>query len=59
MEDHDDAFVIFTRLIKAGLKNSRYFYGSTYTQERFPQSEIKQLTDDIITYGNIAAAKWK
>ena len=25
----------------------------------FPQSKIKQLTEDIRTYGNIAAAKWK
>ena len=58
-KDHDDAFVIFTSLIKAGLKAQDIFMVVHILKNDFPQSEIKQLTDDIITYGNIAAAKWK
>jgi len=58
-KDHDNAFEIFTRLIKDGLKAEDIFMVVHVLKNDFPQSKIKQLTEDIRTYGNIAAAKWK
>jgi hypothetical protein len=57
--DHGNAFEIFTRLIKDGLKAEDIFMVVHVLKNDFPQSKIKQLTEDIRTYGNIAAAKWK
>lgn len=58
-KDRDKAFEIFTRLIKDGLKAEDIFMAVNVLKNDFPQSGIKQLIEDIRTYGNIAAAKWK
>lgn len=58
-KDHGNAFEIFTRLIKDGLKVEDIFMVVHVLKNDFPKSEIKPLTEDIRTYGNIAAAKWK
>ena len=58
-KDHGNAFEIFTRLIKDGLKVEDIFMVVNVIKNDFPQSGIKQLIDDIRTYGNITAAKWK
>ncbi|MFN2435339.1 MAG: hypothetical protein ABR515_08195 [Nitrososphaeraceae archaeon] len=58
-KDHDDAFEVFTRLIKDGLKVEDIFIVAHILKNDFPQGQIKQLIDDILTYGNIAAAIWK
>ena len=56
---YGNAFEIFTRLIKDGLKVEDIFMVVHVLKNDFPQSEIKPLTEDIRTYGDIAAAKWK
>ena len=58
-KDRGDAFEIFTRLIKDGLKDEDIFMAVNVLKNDFPQSGTKQLIEDIRTYGNIAAAKWK
>ncbi len=58
-KDHGNSFEIFTRLIKDGLKEEDIFMVVHVLKNDFPQSKIKQLTEDIRTYGNIAAAKSK
>ena len=58
-KDRDNAFEIFTRLIKDGLKVEDIFMVVNVLKNDFPQSGIKQLLEDIRTYGNITAAKWK
>ena len=58
-KDHGNAFEIFTRLIKDGLKAEDIFMVVNVLNNDFPQSGIEQLIEDIRTYGNIAAAKWK
>ncbi|MDW0118988.1 MAG: hypothetical protein QOK64_00515, partial [Nitrososphaeraceae archaeon] len=58
-KDHGNSFEIFTRLIKDGLKAEDIFMAVNVLKNDFPQSEIKQLIEDIRTYGNISAAKWK
>jgi len=58
-KDRGNAFEIFTRLIKDGLKVEDIFMVVNVLKNDFPQSGINQLIDDIRTYGNITAAKWK
>jgi hypothetical protein len=58
-KDRVKSFEIFTRLIKAGLKDEDIFMVVDVLKNDYPQSGIKQLKEDIRTYGNIAAAKWK
>jgi len=58
-KDRANAFEIFTRLIKDGLKDEDIFMVENVLKNDFPQSGIKQLIEDIRTYGNIAAAVWK
>jgi hypothetical protein len=58
-KDRGDAFEIFTRLIKDGLKDEDIFMAVNVLKNDFPQSGIEQLIEDIRTYGNISAAKWK
>jgi hypothetical protein len=58
-KDRGNAFEIFTRLIKDGLKVEDIFMVVHVLKNDFPRSEIKQLIEDIRTYGNITAAKWK
>ena len=50
---------IFTRLIKDGLKDEDIFMAVNILKNDYPQSGIEQLIEDIRTYGNISAAKWK
>ncbi|MDP9211464.1 MAG: hypothetical protein M3N27_05675 [Thermoproteota archaeon] len=56
-KDHHDAFEIFSRLIKDGLKEEDIFMVVNVLKNDFPQSKIEQITEDIRTYGNIIAAK--
>jgi len=58
-KDHGNAFENFTRLIKDGLKDEDIFMAVNVLKNDFPQSGIEQLLEDIRTYGNITAAKWK
>jgi hypothetical protein len=58
-KDRANSFEIFTRLIKAGLKDEDIFMAVDILKNDFPQSGIKQLIEDIRKYGNIAAAVWK
>jgi len=58
-KDRGIAFEIFTRLIKDGLKAEDIFMAVNVLKNDFPQNRIEQLIDDIRTYGNITAAKWK
>jgi len=58
-KDHGNAFENFTRLIKDGLKDEDIFMAVNVLKNDFPQSGIEQLLEDIRTYGNISAAKWK
>jgi len=58
-KDRGNAFEIFTRLIKDGLRVEDIFMVVNVLKNDFPQSGINQLIDDIRTYGNITAAKWK
>ena len=58
-KDHGNAFEIFTRLIKDGLKAEDIFMVVNVLNNDFPENGIEQLIEDIRTYGNIAAAKWK
>ena len=56
-KDHHDAFEIFSRLIKDGLKEEDIFMIVNVLKNDFPQGKIEQITEDIRTYGNIIAAK--
>ena len=58
-KDRGNSFEIFTRLIKDGLKVEDIFMVVNVLKNDYPQSGIKQLIEDIRTYGNISAAKWK
>jgi len=58
-KDHGNSFGIFTRLLKAGLKVEDIFMVVNVLKNDYPRSGIEQLIEDIHTYGNIAAAKWK
>lgn len=58
-KDHGNAIEILSRLIRDGLKDEDIFMVAHVLKNDFPQSEIKQLIEDIHTYGNIAAAKLK
>ena len=58
-KDRGNAFEIFTRLIKDGLKAEDIFMAVNVLKNDFPQSGIEQLIEDIRTYGNITAAKWR
>jgi regulatory LuxR family protein len=58
-KDRGNAFEIFTRLIKDGLKVEDIFMVVNVLKNDYPQSGIKQLIEDIRTCGNISAAKWK
>jgi Ca2+-binding EF-hand superfamily protein len=58
-KDSGNAFEIFTRLIKDGLKVEDIFMVVNVLKNDFPQNGIKQLIEDIRTYGNITTAKWK
>ncbi len=58
-KDRGIAFEIFTDLIKDGLKAEDIFMAVNVLKNDFPQSGIEQLIDDIRTYGNITAAKWR
>jgi hypothetical protein len=58
-KDRGNSFEIFTRLIKDGLKVEDIFMVVNILKNDFPQSGIEQLIEDIRTYGNITAAKWK
>jgi hypothetical protein len=58
-KDRANSFEIFTRLIKAGLKDEDIFMAVDILKNDYPQSGIKQLKEDIRKYGNIAAAVWK
>lgn len=58
-KDRANASEIFTRLIKDGLKAEDIFMVVNVLKNDFPENGIKQLIEDIRTYGNIAAAKWK
>ena len=58
-KDRGKAIEIFNRLIKDGLKVEDIFMVVHVLKNDFPQSGIKQLLEDIRTYGNITAAKWK
>ena len=58
-KDRGIAFEIFTRLIKDGLKAEDIFMAVNVLKNDFPQNGIEQLIDDIRTYGNITAAKWR
>jgi hypothetical protein len=58
-KDHGNSFEIFTRLVKDGLKVEDIFMVVNILKNDYPQSGIEQLIEDIRTYGNISAAKWK
>ena len=58
-KDRGNAFEIFTRLIKDGLKVEDIFMVVNVLKNDFPQRGIKQLIEHIRTYGNIPAATWK
>lgn len=58
-KDNGNAIQILSRLIRDGLKDEDIFLVAHVLKNDFPQSEIKQLIEDIRTYGNIAAAKLK
>lgn len=58
-KDRGNASEIFMRLIKDGLKAEDIFMVVNVLKNDFPESGIKQLVEDIRTYGNIAAARWK
>ena len=58
-KDRGIAFKNFTRLIKDGLKTEDIFMAVNVLKNDFPQNEIEQLIEDIRTYGNITAAKWR
>jgi uncharacterized protein (DUF1697 family) len=59
LKDRGNSFEIFTRLIKDGLKDEDIFMAVNILKNDYPQSGIEQLIEDIRTYGNISAAKWK
>jgi hypothetical protein len=59
MKDYGNAFEIFTRLIKDGLQVEDIFMVGHIINNDFPQGQIKQLIEDIRTYGSISAAKEK
>ena len=46
-------------LIKDGLEAEDIFMVVHVLKNDFPQTGIEQLIEDIRTYGNITAAKWK
>ncbi|HVE36655.1 MAG TPA: hypothetical protein VNA18_00510 [Nitrososphaeraceae archaeon] len=58
-KDYGNAFEIFTRLIKDGLHVEDIFMVGYIINNDFPQGQIKQLIEDIRTYGSISAAKEK
>lgn len=58
-KDYDNYFEVFTRLTKDGLKPEDIFMVAHVLKNDFPKSEIKQLIEYILTYGNLAAAKLK
>jgi len=58
-KDYGNSFEVFTRLIKDGLKVEDIFMIAHIINNDFPQCEIKQIIEDIRTYGNIATAKGK
>ena len=58
-KDRGNAFEVFTRLIKDGLKAEDIFMVVNVLKNDFPEKGIEQLMEDIRTYGNITAAKWK
>jgi hypothetical protein len=58
-KDRGNAFESFTRLIKDGLKAEDIFTVVNVIKNDFPQRAIKQLEEDIDTYGNVAAALFK
>ena len=41
------------------LKDEDIFMAVNVLKNDFPQNGIEQLIEDIRTYGNISAAKWK
>ena len=55
-EDHGKAFQSFTDLKRDGLKDEDILTVVHIIKNDFPQRTIKQLIEDIRTYGNIAAA---
>ena len=55
-KDYDNAFEIFNRLVKDGLKEEDILMAAHVLKNDFPQNEIKQLIEDIRTYGNVATA---
>ncbi|HKQ21826.1 MAG TPA: hypothetical protein VJS91_07290 [Nitrososphaeraceae archaeon] len=58
-KDYDDAFEIFTRLVKAGLKVQDIFTVAQILINDYTPDIISRLIEDIHTYGSIAAAKSK
>lgn len=58
-KDHGNAFEVFNRLIKDGLKAEDIFMVAHIVINDFRQDHIKQMIEDIRTYGSIAAALGK
>lgn len=58
-KDHGNAFKIFTRLVKAGLKAEDIFTAVNILKNDYTSAKIKQLIEDIGTYGSIHNATSK
>lgn len=58
-KDHDNAFKMFTRLVKAGLKAEDIFTVAQIVINDYTRDKMNQLIEDIRTYGSIHAAKSK
>lgn len=56
-KDHDNVIEIIKRLVKDGLNEEHIFEVAHVLRNDFPQTEIKQIIEDIRTYGSIAAAR--
>jgi hypothetical protein len=57
--DHYDAFQVFTKLVKSGLKTEEIINVSNVLKNNFTQESMLQLLEDIEKYGSIAAARAK
>ena len=55
-KDYDNAFEIFTSLVKDGLRPEDIFKCVHIFKKDFPERAFPQLIEDILTYGSLAGA---
>ena len=55
-KDYDNAFEIFTNLVKDGLRPEDIFICVHILKKDFPERAVSQLIEDILTYGSLAGA---